>query len=66
MNLEELNDLDFNNIGIWPAPVKIGAVILLCALLGFGWYQYDTNDQLSNLKKMEGTEQELRRKFEID
>ncbi len=66
MNLEELNDLNLDNMGVWPAPVKIGAVLLLCCLVGFGWYHYDTKDQLNALSKMEKTEQELRRKFEMN
>ncbi len=65
MNLEELNDLNLDNIGDWPTPVKIGVVLLLCVLLGFGWYQYDTKDQLNSLNKMEADEQELRRNFEV-
>lgn len=58
MNLSELNNLDLENVGGWPAPVKAGAIVLLCvALLGAG-YWFDTKKQLENLEKAKKQEQE--------
>jgi len=35
----DLADLDLNNLGSWPAPVKfITGVIVLAAVLGLGYY----------------------------
>lgn len=65
MNLEELNELDFSNIGVWPVPVKIVIVILVCLLVGVGGYYLDTEDQLNRLSQIEKKESELRRTFEI-
>ena len=64
MNLEELNDLDFGNIGIWPWPVKIILILLLCALLSVAWYYLDTQEQLIQLEKVEQAELKLRGDFE--
>ncbi len=64
MNLQELNELDINNIGSWPGPVKALLILLLCAGIAVGWYYYNTEDQLAKLASVEKTEQELRKAFE--
>jgi len=64
VNLQELNELDLNNIGDWPAPVKVVLVLLLCVGLAAGWYYYNTQDQLQQLAQTEKREQELRATFE--
>ncbi len=64
MTFDELNDLDFSNIGIWPAPAKVILTLLLCVLLGVGWYYMDTEDQLIALEKVEKQELKLRKEFE--
>ena len=65
MNLEELNELDFSNIGVWPTPVKIVLVLIICALVGVGGYYLDIEDQLKRLSNVEKKELELRQTFEI-
>ena len=30
MNMQELNELDFSNIGDWPAIVKVLLILILC------------------------------------
>ncbi len=67
MNLQELklNELDLENIGIWPIQIKALLVLLLCTLLGVGWYYMDTHEQLSHLKQVEQKEQDLRQDFEV-
>lgn len=59
----DLNNIDFNNIGNWPLPVKIISIALLCAvLLGVGYY-YDTQNQLTELSKVKNEEQSLFEQF---
>jgi type IV pilus assembly protein PilO len=62
--LDDLNNLDFSNVGIWPAPVKGAVILVLCILLGIGWFYYDTQDQIVRLDKQEEEEQTLRKDFE--
>jgi type IV pilus assembly protein PilO len=62
--LDDLNNLDFSNIGIWPTPIKAAVVLVLCILLGIGWYFYDTKDQIVRLDKQKTEEQTLRKDFE--
>jgi type IV pilus assembly protein PilO len=65
MNLQELNELDFSNIGDWPAIVKAVLVLILCALVVTGWYFLYAEDQYKQLDRVEKTELELRQDFEI-
>ena len=64
MNLQELNELDLNNIGDWPTLIKALLVLVLCGAIATGWYYFDTEDQLIQLKNVERQEQELRSTFE--
>ncbi len=67
MNLSEidLNDLDFNAIGSWPAAAKFLTLSLLTiAILGVG-YALDTRTQISALEEREQKEIELKQLFEI-
>ncbi len=58
-------DLDPNNIGNWPGPMKGVVILILCAaLLGAG-YWFDTKDQLLVLETAQEKETELKRIFEI-
>lgn len=64
MNMQELNELDFSNIGDWPMAVKLVLIVILCALVGVGWYFLDTEDQYKELERVERIEQDLRTDFE--
>ena len=65
MNLQELNELDFSNIGDWPAIVKVILILILCGLVGTGWYFLDIEEQYQSLARVEKVEQDLRQDFEI-
>jgi type IV pilus assembly protein PilO len=65
MNLQELNELDFSNIGDWPAIVKAILVLILCGGLVAGWYFLYAEDQYLQLERVEKVEQDLRQDFEI-
>jgi len=64
VNLDELNELDFGNIGVWPWPVKIVLILLICTLLSVGFYYFDTQEQLLQLERTEKEETTLRKDFE--
>lgn len=60
----DLSNLDFNNAGAWPPPVKaFFCALLVVVILFLGWYLFvsDQQDQLESLKR---TEQTLRMDFE--
>lgn len=64
MKLDELNELDLTNIGVWPLPVKIVVVLITCVLVGVGGYYFDIEEQLNRLSTEEKKEDELRITFE--
>ncbi len=54
----DINDLDVNNLGSWPVPIKfITCLILLVTVLGLGYYFYlgDLQLQLDNERAQEET-----------
>ena len=64
MDLSQLNELDFNNIGEWPGAAKAVVIILLCAGLAGAWYYFDTQSQIEELRGVESQEADLRATFE--
>ncbi|MCK0537188.1 type 4a pilus biogenesis protein PilO [Alcanivorax quisquiliarum] len=53
---EKLQNLDMENVGSWPAPVKIGAAVIVLALvlvLGYSFSITGLNDQLSRAQAEE-------------
>jgi len=64
MNIQDLNELDLNNIGSWPLPIKVVIILILCGGIGFGYYKMHTEDQLAKLEKEQKTEVKLRKTFE--
>ena len=64
MNISELNNLDFNNIGSWPIAAKAAAIITICAAVLFAGYWFDTQEQMQMLEQIRGKEQDLKQTFE--
>ena len=65
MNLEDLNNLDPQNIGAWPLPIRIIVVAVVCAGIGYATFHYDVNPQLAALEKVEKEEVSLKEVFEV-
>lgn len=60
----DLRSLDFNNSGAWPTQVKVGACVLIVALIiGLGWYLF-VSDKRVTLEQEEVTEVQLREEFQ--
>jgi type IV pilus assembly protein PilO len=59
-----LNELDLNDVGIWPLPVKIVTIGVISLMILFLGYWTDTKKQLSYLDKSEEEELTLRTTFE--
>lgn len=64
LNELDLAELDFENVGSWPAPVKIFAGFMLLVLLLLAGYYYHIEGLQLRLQNAEAKEQELRRDFE--
>ena len=64
MNLSELNELDFSNVGNWPVITKAVTLILISASILTIGYFVDTSNQLKRLETLEKKELDLKRQFE--
>lgn len=64
LNEFDINDLDVNNAGIWPAPVKFIVVLIIFGLILGGGYWFFVKDQYAQLEQIKKTEQDLRSKYE--
>lgn len=65
MDLSSITELDFNESGEWPTPIKIVAAILICLLVWAGGYYFILKDKQAELTKLEQKELELKQIFEI-
>jgi type IV pilus assembly protein PilO len=64
IDANDLSNIDFNNVGMWPLPAKVAIWVVLFALVLFGLYQVNINDMLVEFRKEEAKEQTLRQEFE--
>lgn len=64
LNEFDINDLDVNNAGIWPAPVKAIVALVIFGLIVGGGYWFVIKDQYAQLERVQKTEQELRKTYE--
>jgi type IV pilus assembly protein PilO len=64
MELSSLSELDFNESGEWPLPVKIIAILLICAVIWGAGYYFLLKDKQTQLESLEQKEVELKKTFE--
>lgn len=60
----DINDLDFENVGTWPMPVKIIIWVLIFSAVLVAGYVYDISDLQEELVKVQQKEQTLKSQFE--
>lgn len=65
MELSSITELDFNESGEWPTPIKVIAVVLICAVVWAGGYYFLLKDKKIELESLEQKEVELRSTFEV-
>lgn len=63
MKLSELNELDFNNAGSWPGPVKAVFLLIVVGMVAGAGYYLDTSGLLQELDRARATERQLRDEF---
>ncbi|MCL6556336.1 MAG: type 4a pilus biogenesis protein PilO [Burkholderiales bacterium] len=61
--IDDLNKLNLREIGIWPAPFKIAAMVILFALIVTAGYFLVWRDQFDQLDRARQEEQKLRNEF---
>ena len=63
--IEELRNLDTNDVGRWPLPFRVGAIVIVfVAVAVFGVYMTVVKNKVPLLERAEAREQELRQTFE--
>lgn len=62
--IDELNSLDFENVGGWPAPIKVGAAILVLVLVLVLGYFLAIKDLNTSLEQQRREEQTLLQSYE--
>ena len=60
----DVNNIDFDNIGAWPAAVKVILGALLLVVVGAGGYYYHIKDLQLALTGVQAEEQRLRQDYE--
>lgn len=65
MNLDDINNLDFENLGTWPLAAQLAISFLVGLLVIGGVYWVDSKKQLEQLEQVRREEQDLRVKFEF-
>lgn len=65
MKLDDLKNLDFNNLGNAPAPIKAGLILVVCAAVLLAGYWFDTKEQIAALENAQRREAELKNTFEV-
>lgn len=58
------NDIDFNNAGSWPVPVKAVVLVVLFSALVFGGYWFFIKDQYAQLDRIAKDEISLKEQYE--
>jgi len=64
MKFEDLNNLDPNNIGAWPIPVKATVIVIVCIVVLLLGYFLDIQGQQDKLARAKRTELQLKTDFE--
>ncbi len=60
MNLNDLNNIDFNNLSAAPLPVKLFGIVLVCVLIVAGGYWFIIKGELEEYAEVQAKEEELR------
>ncbi len=64
IDLQQLQELDFNNMGQWPKAFKIVFAVIVAAIVAFLFYYLMISDQLDSLSSEQARETELRGEYQ--
>ena len=56
--IDDINNLDMQNMGGWPLPVKAGLIAIVCGAILFAGWHYDVKDLRIRIAELESTEVE--------
>ncbi|HEY7864715.1 MAG TPA: type 4a pilus biogenesis protein PilO [Psychromonas sp.] len=61
----DLSEMDFENVGSWPARYRVIFIACVCAVLSGAFFYYITLPQLDNLERIEEKEVALKSEFKV-
>ena len=64
-DISQFNDVDFENVGVWPTQVKIVFAVILALLVFVASYFLFISDEIDSLGRMQAKEVELRKDFKF-
>lgn len=60
----DVNDIDWDRIGVWPAPARVFVGVVACALIIFGGYYFFVKERNFTLEQEKAREVTLKKSFE--
>lgn len=60
MTLDDLKNIDINNLGSWPVPIKIGGILVVCAIVLFAGFWFLIQGELDQYGEAQKKEESLR------
>jgi type IV pilus assembly protein PilO len=63
MTLDDLKNIDINNLGSWPVPIKIGGILVVCAMVLFAGFWFLIQGELDQYGEAQKKEVGLRETF---
>jgi type IV pilus assembly protein PilO len=63
MTLDDLKNIDINNLGSWPVPIKIGGILIVCAIVLFAGFWFLIQGELEQYGDAQKKEEGLRETY---
>ncbi|MBI3571477.1 MAG: type 4a pilus biogenesis protein PilO [Gammaproteobacteria bacterium] len=63
MTLDDLKNIDVNNLGSWPVPIKIGAILVVCVIILFAGFWFLIQGELGEYGVAQKKEEGLRETY---
>jgi hypothetical protein len=63
MTLDDLKNIDVNNLGSWPVPIKIVGILLVCGVILFAGYWFLIKGELEEYGEAQKKEVSLRETY---
>ncbi|MCR4346267.1 MAG: type 4a pilus biogenesis protein PilO [Sulfuricaulis sp.] len=63
MTLDDLKNIDFNNLGSWPVPIKIGSILVICIVILFAGFWFLIQGELDEYAGAQKKEEGLRETY---
>ena len=63
MTLDDLKNIDVNNLGSWPVPIKIGGILIVCAIVLFAGFWFLIQGELEQYGEAQKKEEGLRETY---